>query len=374
MSIKKRNGKYDVSVTRTVKGQRYRFDRTFNTYKEAQKEERAFHHNCDEGKKPNKNVLFVIYGQNYIDNLDGISARTKQSYQQKFNYLKDYFVGHITDYNNSDIKRNLVRIKADHDLSNQSMQHIFKILKRIFRQASLDELIQSDPSGTFKVTTSYKVTKKKSKALSSEDQSRFMKYLSDRQDSKFFAKQEYIFGLIAISTGLRRGELCALDWKYIDLDKQTLSVEQSVTYANRIESIGSPKTVAGIRTLQMDKFLVAELRKYQSYLRETLFTDNMYKDGWVFPYLDGVKRTPITSWSQRMEKVFKLLDIKASLHSLRHTHASNMLMNDFPVVQLSHRLGHADPSITLSIYAHEVKGMELDINNFIPNLGLKQVN
>ena len=49
-------------------------------------------------------------------------------------------------------------------------------------------------------------------------------------------------------------------------------------------------------------------------------------------------------------------------------------MNDFPVVQLSHRLGHADPSITLSIYAHEVKGMELDINNFIPNLGLKQVN
>ena len=67
------------------------------------------------------------------------------------------------------------------------------------------------------------------------------------------------------------------------------------------------------------------------------------------------------------------LNIKYSLHSLRHTHASNMLMNNFPVLQLSHRLGHADPSITLSIYSHVVKGMEIDVNNYMPNIALKQV-
>ena len=50
-----------------------------------------------------------------------------------------------------------------------------------------------------------------------------------------------------------------------------------------------------------------------------------------------------------------------------------MLMNNFPVLQLSHRLGHADSSITLSIYSHLVDGQQLDVNNFMPNIGLKQV-
>jgi len=57
-----------------------------------------------------------------------------------------------------------------------------------------------------------------------------------------------------------------------------------------------------------------------------------------------------------MAIVFKALDIKHLLHSLRHTHASNMVMNNFPVLQLSHRLGHEDPTITLSIYSHLVDG------------------
>ena len=59
-----------------------------------------------------------------------------------------------------------------------------------------------------------------------------------------------------------------------------------------------------------------------------------------------------------------------------------MLSNSYPITQLAHRLGHADPSITLSIYSHVVKGMEIhvvkgmeiDVNNYIPNIGLKQVN
>lgn len=50
-----------------------------------------------------------------------------------------------------------------------------------------------------------------------------------------------------------------------------------------------------------------------------------------------------------------------------------MLSNNYPVTQLAHRLGHADPSITLSIYSHVVKGMEIDVNNYMPNIALKQV-
>jgi ATP-dependent helicase/nuclease subunit A len=373
MSIKKRAGKFDVSITRNINGERFRFDKTFDSFKEAKASEREFLYNLDIGNKPTKDISFLKYGQSYIDSLDGISPRTKESYQQKFNYLKDYFKGSVASYTNSQIKKHLSKIKADHDLSNRSMNHIFKIMKRIFRQASLDFAI-NDPSGTFYVTTSYKVKRTKKGALTNEEQTMFVKYLSDRQDKKLLSKQEYIFGLIALSTGLRRGELAGLSWEDVDLDKKILSVNKAVSYSNRTEIVGNPKTEAGIRSLQMDDFLVSELRKYKQFLKTYFMTIRQFNSGWVFPSLDGEARTPITSWCQRMSKVFKALDIKHSLHSLRHTHASNLLMSNYPVLQLSHRLGHADPSITLSIYSHLVKGQELDVNNFLPNIGLKQVN
>ena len=158
MSIKKRGTTYAVSIKRKVDGEIYRFDKRYQTLKEAQIGEREFLYNLDIGNKPTKDISFVKYGQSYIDSLDGISPRTKESYQQKFNYLKDYFKGSVASYTNSQIKKHLSKIKADHDLSNRSMNHIFKIMKRIFRQASLDFAI-NDPSGTFYVTTSYRVKK-----------------------------------------------------------------------------------------------------------------------------------------------------------------------------------------------------------------------
>ena len=373
MSIKKRGNTYAVSIKRIVDGEVFRFDKRYQTLKEAKASERAFLYNLDIGNTPTKDISFLIYGQSYIDSLDGLSPRTKESYQQKFNYLKNYFKGSVGSYKNTKIKVLLAKIKKDHNLSNRSMNHIFKIMKRIFRQASLDFGI-NDPSGTFYVTTSYKIKKEKKRVLNKHEQTQFIKYLADRQDTKPLAKQEYIFGLIALSTGMRRGELAGLEWKNIDLDNEFIDVKQSVSIANRTEILGSPKTQAGIRTIQLDKHLVSELRKYKTWCRENKILPVGKNNNWLFTKLDGETRTPITSWCQRMSKVFKVLDIKHSLHSLRHSHASNMLMRDFPVLQLSHRLGHANPSITLSIYADYIEDDKYDINNFIPNIGLKQVN
>ena len=101
MSIKKRGTTYAVSIKRKIDGEIYRFDKRYQTLKEAQIGEREFLYNLDIGNKPTKDISFVKYGQSYIDSLDGISPRTKESYQQKFNYLKDYFKGSVASYNNS---------------------------------------------------------------------------------------------------------------------------------------------------------------------------------------------------------------------------------------------------------------------------------
>ena len=56
---------------------------------------------------------------------------------------------------------------------------------------------------------------------------------------------------------------------------------------------------------------------------------------------------------------------------LRHTLASNMFMNDFPVMQLSHKLGHANPHVSLKVYSHSIKGMEVQIEEYMEKLGSK---
>jgi len=65
----------------------------------------------------------------------------------------------------------------------------------------------------------------------------------------------------------------------------------------------------------------------------------------------------------------KRLQIPHTLHNLRHTHASNLLMNNFPLIQLSNRLGHADPHVTLKVYSHFVIGMEVKIEEYMEKIG-----
>ena len=57
------------------------------------------------------------------------------------------------------------------------------------------------------------------------------------------------------------------------------------------------------------------------------------------------------------------------LHDLRYTHASNLLMYNFPLTELSMCLGHADPQITLRVYSHFVTGMESDIDEYMTQVG-----
>ena len=74
-------------------------------------------------------------------------------------------------------------------------------------------------------------------------------------------------------------------------------------------------------------------------------------------------------WSHRIADCMKRLQIPHRLHNLRHTHASNLLMNNFPLIQLSNRLGHADPHVTLKVYSHFVIGMEVKIEEYMEKIG-----
>ena len=376
MSIKKwKNGGYRLDLKIRKEGEIFRLSKVVASVKEAKQLENEFRFRIDNELTVSKLTPFNVYGQQFIDNMNGISARTKHTYQQKFDYLKG-MTKPLNKYRNTDIKT-ILKAFSDQGLSPRSVRHIHSIMKRIFSQACLDFQIHQ-PCGTFKQDTQLKVNaNKKNRALTIAEQNRFLTYLKDKRDDKYFTYQEYIFGLMAYSTGMRRGELSALEWTDFNLDDSKLKITKAVSYVTGKSEISSPKTEAGNRTIQLDNFLVSEIKKYKSYLTEWYNTGNnwnnkvTFNEGWFFPYLNCPDmNTPISSWSQRMQKVFKACDIQNSLHGLRHTHASNLLMSDYPTIQLAHRLGHADAKITMGIYAHYIPETAVDIHQYMPDIDI----
>lgn len=152
---------------------------------------------------------------------------------------------------------------------------------------------------------------------------------------------------------LRRGEMLALRWQDIQGDKLRVerSLEQTKAGGLRYKS---PKTITGRRAISIPATLAAELRKHRREQQErwlALGLGKIQDSGLVLATWNGEPRTPNAlskDWSEMMQR----LDLKVTLHSLRHTHASQLIAASMDVVSVSRRLGHASPTITLGVYAH----------------------
>lgn len=157
--------------------------------------------------------------------------------------------------------------------------------------------------------------------------------------------------LLDLGTGLRLGELLALDWSCIDLKNKILKVERSVKevyiYDNEdtkhIETIFQvPKTIRSFRTLPIPDDIVKRLKKINN-KNGLLFKDN---SGNV---LKG--KNVATEW----RKIQESCNIPhKKFHSIRHTYASMLLKNGVDIQTVSELMGHYDISVT-QIYLHSSK-------------------
>ncbi len=135
---------------------------------------------------------------------------------------------------------------------------------------------------------------------------------------------------IAISTGMRRGELAALRWG--DVDHRVIHVRHTATRSEAGIEIDSPKTSAAIRSISIPASLSEELRQCAG-----------APEAFV---LDGVHPETLSS------RVNKHLPDGFTIHDLRHAHATALLAAGIPVKAVSCRLGHADVMTTMRVYAH----------------------
>jgi integrase len=166
--------------------------------------------------------------------------------------------------------------------------------------------------------------------------------------------------LVAVTTGMRRGELLALRWADVDLVNATLTVNQSLERVRGETTTKAPKTMTSRRTITLPAITVDALKRHQKTQAEASLKLGLGRPELVFTRPDGEAFDPdsVTKGFARLVSAAKVREI--TLHGLRHTHISHQLMDGVHVKVVSERAGHSNVSVTLEKYAAFVPTMQAD--------------
>jgi integrase len=166
----------------------------------------------------------------------------------------------------------------------------------------------------------------------------------------------YPKAIIALFTGMRRGEILALRWRHIDLDGKLIvvrdAIEETKAHGRRIKAT---KSKAGRRNVTLPDIVIDVLREHrrqQLELRLQLGLGKIADDVLLFSRLDGSLASPHALSHEWAAAAAAIGTPEITFHALRHTHASHLIDAGIDVVKISKRLGHADASTTLRVYAH----------------------
>ncbi|MGA8422065.1 MAG: site-specific integrase [Pseudolabrys sp.] len=222
--------------------------------------------------------------------------------------------------------------------------HCHRLLHRALGHAATWGIIQANVAASVKPP---RVDQAEEIPILEEDQiERVLRHLEGRTMRPIVA--------VALASGARRGELLALRLKDFKADAGTLRIERSLEQTKGRLRFKSPKTKHGRRTITLPPAIVAELRAHllrQQERRLALGLGRARPEDLLFARWDGGARSP--HWlTQKFGQAMQALKIeKVTVHSLRHTHASQLIAAGMDVLTISRRLGHGSPTITL-YYGH----------------------
>jgi len=201
------------------------------------------------------------------------------------------------------------------------------VLNQIFNYAIIEGDIQYNPCASVKIPKGTKKTIRE--PASPEDEARILS-----------SHHPWLFPLVSLLTGLRKGEILALKWGDIDFVENTIEITKSVEHINNKPHIKPPKTEQGNRLVPLLLLLKSRLLPLRGKPEHYVFSD------------DGGK-SPLHK--QRYNRLWELyaneVGITCTSHQLRHSYATIAVEEDVNPKDLQNALGHADISTTMNIYA-----------------------
>jgi integrase len=163
------------------------------------------------------------------------------------------------------------------------------------------------------------------------------------------------FYVLAVTTGMRLGELFALHWPDVDLAKHTVHIRRTLVEVNGKLELAEPKTQKSRRSVYLPEMAVAALRRHRALMAAEGFGDVP----WVFCNTQGrpMRRSHFHAYQFKpLLKRAGLPDIR--FHDLRHTSATLLLSAGVHPKVVQERLGHSQIGVTLDIYSHVLPGLQ----------------
>ena len=235
-------------------------------------------------------------------------------------------------------------------LSPLTVHHMHRVLREALQQAVRWQLLARNPVDAVRPP---KVERKQMQTLDAEAT---VVLIEAARGTNLFMPI-----LLGVLCGLRRGEITALRWRSIDLDRGQLSVTASTEQTNR--GIREKETKSGkSRTVALPSLIVDELRRHRVAQAEGLLAAGvrLTDDHHVVAREDGQPLQPrsLTHAFVKFVRGHGLAPIR--LHDLRHSHATHMLASGVHPKIAQERLGHSSVSVTIDLYSHVLPGMQAE--------------
>jgi integrase len=244
--------------------------------------------------------------------------------------------------------RALYREKLDAGLAPRTVRYIHVTLSKALKQAVADGLIPLNAASSVK---SPKPKKNEIRPLDREQVRAFFETVSGERLEPLY--------VLAVTAGLRAGELLGLKWEDLDLEAGMLQVRRSLSEARSGRIFEAPKSGKG-RSIRLTRRAVNALRAHRKrQLEERMKLAGLWQDhGLVFPSQVGTPlsgRNLIRSFKRHLERGG--LPQSFRFHDLRHTCATLLLRQGVNPKFVQELLGHSDVSLTLNVYSHVLPDM-----------------
>jgi integrase len=236
-------------------------------------------------------------------------------------------------------------------LSNSTIKKYLEIIRNSLEHAVDFNLIPTNPAIKVKLPKS---NKKEMTVWNREETNQFLD--KAKEDPCFIVFQ------LALSTGMRQGEILGLRWKDINLEKGILFIKQTLSQDGKT-FISGAKTKSSIRAINLSGSTLKHLRERRVEIaKEKLGFGPLYQDN----DLVGCTQhgTPLNPANIRrsFNRIIQQAELpKIRFHDLRHTHATLLLAQGINIKVISERLGHSNIKVTLDTYSHVLPTMQEEV-------------
>lgn len=369
--VKKENKEYwfyCLTLGRDATGKRIQIKkRGFKSEKEAKKALRDVQVSADKGAfiQPTK-TSFGEYIHEWFQNRKGVFVRLHADNVER-NIKKHIIpiIGNVqlAELNVMHIERLIGQLRQK-GLSESTIKKIYSLISSSLISAAKKDIIPKNVAVL--ADNKPKVKRKQVNVWDTHEVTKFLNF------TKEFGTRYYIAYHLAVTTGMRQGEILGLRWQDIDFGRNIITVRQTLSHDGK--DFGPPKTESSIRSITIDPATLEALKTHQKLIeQEKSLSSELYSDhDLVSPTNSGKPNSPryLDKLFDRLKKLAGMRHI--TFHDLRHTHASLLLKNNVHPKVVSERLGHSSIQITLDLYSHLFPNMQEDAAVGLGNMLFKE--